>query len=80
MRMAPGPLGFSVVCRTSQKVESMYARRLRTVFVFRKNRGTFVIVSFLPGDPGLSAFAVSVIYHQIPGTLCMIWVPLLCSL
>ena len=48
MRMAPGPFGLSVVCRTSVNSVSMYSLILRTVLVFLNSRGiVFDIVSSL---------------------------------
>ena len=48
MRMAPGPFGLSVVCRTSVNSVSMYFLILRTVLVFLNARGiVFDIVSSL---------------------------------
>ena len=48
MRMAPGPFGLSVVCRTSLNSVSMYSLILRTVLVFLNARGiVFDIVASL---------------------------------
>ena len=48
MRMAPGPFGLSVVCRTSVNSVSMYSLILRTVLVFLNSRGIeFDIVASL---------------------------------
>ena len=59
MRITPGPSGFSVVCRTSVKVSSMYARIRRTDLVLRNSFGTGIIRLLL------RSLSESMVYYSI---------------